>query len=222
METYYKAYDKRYKQVHDMNLQWSSNKPTPIVQDILSRYEIPNSQCILEIGCGEGRDAAWLLAHGYSVLGTDVSTEAITYCKKKNPAFADSFIQLDACRDTLPQTFDFIYSIAVIHMLVKQEDRNNFLSFIRNHISDEGYGLILTMGDGETEMSSDITNAFDNVKRTHQTTKQEVTIAATSCKMVGFDTFEKEICGNGLHIVEKGITSIVPDFSQLMYALVQK
>ena len=45
---------------------------------------------------------------------------------------------------------------------------------------------------------------------------------ACDCRMVNFETFEKEIRDNGLHMVEKGITSIVPEFPQIMYALVQK
>lgn len=222
MEKYYTAYDKRYKQVHDMNLQWASNEPSPIVQDVILRYGIKNTQSILEIGCGEGRDAFWLLENHYNVLGSDISKEAIEYCKKKNPEFADSFIELDVCRDHISKSFDFIYSIAVIHMLVQQEDRNKLLSFIRDHITNEGYGLILTMGDGEIEISSDVTKAFDNVQRTHQETRKEISIAATSCRMVNFRTFDKEISENGLYIVEKGITSSVPGFPQMMYAVVKK
>lgn len=222
MEKYYNAYDKRYKQVHNMNLQWSSNEPSLILQDIISKYKIKNTHSILEIGCGEGRDAFWLLENHYHVLGSDISKEAIAYCKKKNPLFADFFMELDVCKDNISKSFDFIYSIAVIHMLVKQEDRNKFLSFIRDHLTNEGYGLLLTMGDGEIEMSSDITKAFDNVQRIHQETGEEISIAATSCRMVNFKTFEKEISDNGLYIIEKGITSIVPDFPQIMYALVKK
>ena len=156
MEKYYYAYDKRYKQIHDMNLQWSSDEPTPILHEVISRYGIQKADRILEIGCGEGRDSLWLLEQGYHVLGTDISAEAIAYCKKKNPNFSDSFAQLDVCKDKMSHTFDFVYSIAVIHMLVRQEDRNQFLSFIRAHIKENGYGLILTMGDGETEISGDI------------------------------------------------------------------
>lgn len=222
MEKYYYAYDKRYRQIHNMNLQWSTDVKTPILQEVISRYGIQKTDNILEIGCGEGRDTLCLLEQGYHVLGTDVSEEAISYCKKKDPRFSHSFFQLDVCKEKLQQTFQFIYSVAVIHMLVNQEDRNHFLTFIREHLNKNGYGLILTMGDGEYEVSGDIAKAFDDVKRTHQLTGQEVTIAATSCKMVSFETFEKEIGDNGLHIVEKGITSIVPDFSQIMYAVVKK
>ena len=222
MEKYYQAYDKRYRQIHALNLQWSSDAVTPILQELIVQLGVRKTDKILEIGCGEGSDALWLLEQGYSVLATDVSNEAISYCKKKNPKFSHLFFQLDACEERLPQTFKFIYSVAVIHMLVNQEDRNHFWTFIRNHLDEDGYGLILTMGDGEYEVTGDITKAFDNVNRTHQGTGQEVSIAATSCKMVNFATLEQEITGNGLHILQKGITSIRPDFPQIMYALVKR
>ena len=222
MEKYYQAYDKRYRQIHALNLQWSSDAVTPILQELIVQLGVRKTDKILEIGCGEGSDALWLLEQGYSVLATDVSNEAISYCKKKNPKFSHLFFQLDACEERLPQTFKFIYSVAVIHMLVNQEDRNHFWTFIRDHLDEDGYGLILTMGDGEYEVTGDITKAFDNVNRTHQGTGQEVSIAATSCKMVNFATLEQEITGNGLHILQKGITSIRPDFPQIMYALVKR
>ena len=39
--------------------------------------------------------------------------------------------------------------------------------------------------------------------------------------MVSFRTFENELERNGLKIIEKGITSALPNFSSFMYALVQ-
>lgn len=195
---------------------------TPILQELTVQFGIRKTDKILEIGCGEGRDALWLLEQGYDILATDVSKEAISYCKKKNSKFSHLFFQLDVCEERLPQTFKFIYSISVIHMLVNQEDRNRFLTFIRDHLDEDGYGLILTMGDGEYEVTGDITSAFDSVKRTHQGTGQEVAVAATSCRMVNFATLEQEIANNGLHILQKGITSIILDFPQIMYALVKR
>ena len=40
--------------------------------------------------------------------------------------------------------------------------------------------------------------------------------------MVSFATFEKEIKANHLKITEKGITSALPDFNNLMFAVVKK
>lgn len=83
MNKYYEAYDKRYKQVHENNLSWSSNNLTKKVIDTLNKYLSERDIKILEIGCGEGRDARYLLGLGYNVLATDISPEAISYCIEK-------------------------------------------------------------------------------------------------------------------------------------------
>ena len=91
MRSYYKAYDDRYRTIHEKGLQWSSTVCTPIVMEILERYGIRKDQKILEIGCGEGRDAGPLLAAGYDLTATDVSPAAVACCRARYPAFADRF-----------------------------------------------------------------------------------------------------------------------------------
>ena len=51
--------------------------------DIIQKYHISFQDSILEIGCGEGRDARAVLEKGYNLLATDISKEAIEYCKKQ-------------------------------------------------------------------------------------------------------------------------------------------
>ena len=219
---YYEAYELRYRQVHGRNISWASDSPTPIVLEMIRKY-IGESARILDIGCGEGRDSLFLLNQGYDVTGIDVSEEAIRFCRgKADPKMRDRFLVLDVCQDELDCRYHFIYSIATIHMLVLQKDRDSYLQFIRNHLLSGGYALILTMGDGITEMESDISEAFQNKKRTKQETGEEMEIAATSCKMVSFDTFRAELQKNGFEILEDGLTSIEPDFPTIMYALVQR
>ena len=76
------------------------------------------------------------------------------------------------------------------------------------------------MGDGEYEMQSDISKAFEIQEREHESGMMMV--ASTSCRMVSFTTFENELHRNKLKIIEKGITGAMPNFNSLMYALVQK
>ena len=71
---YYEAYDDRYRQIHERNLQWSGENASSIVGEIIRDFSISNHQKILEIGCGEGRDAFPLLRQGFDLLATDVST----------------------------------------------------------------------------------------------------------------------------------------------------
>ena len=220
MRSYYKAYDDRYRTIHEKGLQWSSTVCTPIVMEILERYGIRKDQKILEIGCGEGRDAHVVLDEGYDLLATDVSKEAVEFCRKMMSAYQDRFRILDCLTDALEDRFDCIYAVAVIHMLVPDEDRDGFYQFIGAHLQPEGVALISTMGDGTFEMQSDITQAFTPKEREHESGK--VMVAGTSCRMVSFPTFEKEIERNGLTILEKGITQALPDFNSLMYAVVKK
>lgn len=219
---YYQAYELRYRQVHQNRLQWSSDAPTPIVGEILLQYPLPPDARLLEIGCGEGRDAFPLLKQGFDLLATDVSPEAVRYCREKMPAFEDRFQVLDCVAGQWEERFDLIYAVAVLHMLVTEEDRRGFYRFIREHLKPEGLGLICTMGDGQTECRSDIGTAFEAQERTHQTTGRRLRLAGTSCRMVSFASFERELSDSGLQVAQKGLTEAPPDFSRLMYGVVQR
>lgn len=217
---YYAAYEERYRTAHENGVSWSSDCSTPVVMEIIRKYKIGAQHCLLEIGCGEGRDAKAVLDCGYDLTATDISPEAIDYCRKIMPAYSVHFRVLDCLADGPDKQFDFIYAVAVIHMLVLDEDRDRFYRFIHDHLKPDGLALICTMGDGEFEMASDIEAAFEIQEREHESGKMMV--AATSCRMVSFETFEEELRRNGLEILEKGITSSLPDFNSLMYAVVKR
>ena len=220
MRKYYEAYDDRYRQVHGKNLRWFTDMPSPIVGTVMESYAIDGR--ILEIGCGEGRDARELLEHGSDLLATDISREAIAYCRTKWPEYADRFQILDCIDGVLEETFDFIYALAVIHMLVCREDRDAFYRFIREHLKEKGYALICTMGDGILEQSSDISRAFDLQERVHEDSGRRLFVAGTSYRAISFPAFEEEISKNGLIITEQGITDETPGYWKMMYAVVRK
>ena len=221
-QSYYHAYNERYKQVHKLNPQWFDEKPSSIVLETICEFSIQRDQKLLEIGCGEGRDAFPLLEQGYNLLATDVSSEAITFCQGKIPDYKKHFQILDCITDSLRVTFDFIYAVAVIHMLVLDADRNAFYHFIYDHLSDDGVALICSMGDGTMQRQTDINTAFDIQDRIHEASGTPVKIASTSCRMVDFPTFHAELKQNDLEVIKEGITAIEPDFPQMMFAIVKK
>ena len=220
MSKYYEAYDKRYKQVHDKGLSWSTDSNTEIVEEIINKYHLEKRK-ILEIGCGEGRDARYLLNKNFDVLATDISPEAIDYCIKNDALHKGNYKVLDVLSDNSDGKYGFIYSVACLHMLVLDEDRSKYYSYIFDHLEDNGYALILTMGDGIRESMSDINTAFDNVIRTHQESNQEIEVAATSCRIVSFDTLFIEV-SNQFEVVEYGITEIENHFDKIMYIVIKK
>ena len=219
---YYEAYDDRYRQVHRENLQWFADAPSAIVGEVVDRFSVSQSAKILEIGCGEGRDAIGLLEAGFDVLATDVSPAAIEYAGKRFPAYGARFRILDCLKERLNEKFDFLYAVAVVHMLVPQSDRDGFYCFIREHLKEDGLALIGTMGDGEMERQSDISRAFECQERTHEQTGRKLSLAGTSCRVVPWAHFREEIQRNGLTVVESGMTSVEPDFPVMMYAVVKK
>lgn len=220
MRKYYEAYDERYKAVHQKNLRWMGEESSPIVTEIIQKHGISKENSVLEIGCGEGRDAVYLLKKGYNLSATDVSPEAVNYCKARYKAFSDRFDLLDVVSGTLDKKFDYIYSVAVIHMLVEDEDRKAFYAFIKEHLTENGIALICTMGDGEMERKTDISIAFDLGERVCE--GETVLVAETSCRIVTAQTFEKELKDIGFEIMEQGYTSIENHFPVMMYAVVKR
>ena len=219
---YYEAYDDRYRQIHAEGLQWAYENPSPIVMETVREFGIDKSCRILELGCGEGRDAYALLKAGYNLLATDISAEAIAYDRRKWPEYAENFALLDCIAGEMDEKFRFIYAVAVVHMLVEDQDRDGFYAFIRDHLTEDGIALICTMGDGKFERKTDPEKAFDLQDRTHEQSGRKVQIASTTCRMVSFETLHRELFRNGLIILKEGITAAMPDFSELMYAVVKK
>ena len=220
MREYYHAYDDRYRQIHEKGLRWTADVSTSIVLDELKKHCTPGVSQVLEIGCGEGRDARVVLEAGYNLTATDISEEAISFCRKIMSQFSESFRVLDCINDKHDIEYDFIYSVAVIHMLVSDADRRAFYTFIREHLASDGKALICTMGDGESEFSTDPSEAFELKERNHASGK--VMVAATTCRMVMWKTFLAELSSSGLAVIEKGMTSAMPDFNSMMYVVVRK
>ena len=220
MTKYYKAYDERYKTVHEKGELWFGKNPSEIVVKVIEKYGVSKQSDILEIGCGEGRDAGFLLQNGYNVLATDVSKQAITRCKELYKKHSQSFSTLDFVEEKLEQRFDFIYAIAVLHMLVLDEDRRAFYRFIQEHLRADGVALITTMGDGKTQMQTDCLRAFDIVERQFKGHKIEV--VATSCRMVTDAELVAESEENSLDVIELGQTQIEEHFPCMSYAVVKK
>lgn len=223
VDSYYKAYDKRYYQVYSNDMLWSSKEPTKEVLEFLKRYNCQKSDLILDLGCGEGRDAIFLLDMKYNVLAVDYSINVIEKCNNlSNNKYKDSFMQFDIMKDGLTKKFKYIYSIAVLHMFVTDEHRNLFFKFVKDHLTDDGVALICILGDGVKEHSSDITKSFENTQRVVMNNNTNIEIAATSCKIVSWETLEKEIINNDLKIKEKWISKEIPEFTNSMCVVISK
>ena len=125
-------------------------------------------------------------------------------------------------QDTLSGEYDFIYSVAVIHMFVEEKHRQKFYNFIYEHLSNTGKALIIAMGNGKDEYTSDINMAFNEVERTNINSNERVIVASTSCKIKSISNMFKEIENSNLKVIENKIIEDVPGFDKCCCFIVEK
>lgn len=221
-EEYYKAYDERYKIVHETNNLWEYFKPTPDVEKFIFENTKNNELC-LDLGCGEGRDAIYLLNKGYNIEAVDYSSEAIKTCEKMvNDKFKNRFFKLDIFNNNFNKKYDFIYSVCVLHMFVLQEHRDKFFKFIYNHLKDNGKALIIVLGNNEIEKETNIEDAFKLEERIIADSNVKVNIPKTTCKIVKKEDLNTEIKKNKFIIEKQWLSKEVPGFNNTICTIIKK
>lgn len=110
---------------------------------LLSLLDKNKNNCILDLGCGNGYLANYLISQGYNVYGTDASVEGITIARKANQ---DRFFIQDLSTGKLPPqlqglSFDTIISTEVIEHLY---DPEGFIKFCKQALSSKGEIILST------------------------------------------------------------------------------
>ena len=225
MKKYYEAYNDRFRKIHtEEKTSWFEDNPSKIILELLLKYGANRSSKIFEIGCGEGQNAIYLIKNGLNVIATDVSPEAIKWSKKqakKNDVDCNNFFVLDALDNDWSEEYDYIYTISTLHMLVGREDRHKFLTFLHSRLKNNGKAIITIMGDGVSEKNdTDITKSFTLSEREFR--GKIVRVASTSCCIVNWGNFEKELMRAGFSIIEKFNTNEISGFNNSMVAICEK
>ena len=221
---YYEAYEERYKQVHQsQNKPWAGDRPSLAIEKLLEKYGANSNSSILEIGCGEGQNAIYLLQKGYNIEASDVSPEAIRWCKKQAELAGvneNKFFVMDILNNDLDKKYDFIFSVAVLHMLVDDKDRSEFFNFVKKHLEDIGKAFIVVMGDGKMTRKTDTTKAFELADRPFE--NKTIQVATTSCRMVTWEQYLSEFKNAGLKVLDYYLDRTISGFEVSMVAVAEK
>ena len=96
--------------------------PSPFAEYVANK--LSNQQTILEVGCGNGRDATFLASQGHLVTGLDRSVEAIELCKKlySNESLGFFLGTIIDIAKINKKKYDLIYSRFVIHAMSLNEE----------------------------------------------------------------------------------------------------
>lgn len=106
-----------YEERYDGQEYYWGTKPNEMCFEVLRRYYPVKPLKLLEIGCGEGRDAVFFAKNGYQVTAFDVTESGIEKAKRLADLHRAQvrFFRADL-RDFRPdEDFDIIYSSGVFH-----------------------------------------------------------------------------------------------------------
>jgi cyclopropane fatty-acyl-phospholipid synthase-like methyltransferase len=103
--------------------------------------EMIKPQSVLEIGCGNGRNAIYLAQNGCTVTAVDLSQQAIDWAKEQADVqnISIQFICENIFNLNLgSQKFDYIYDSGCFHHLSPHR-RLSYIQFINKYLKNNGY-----------------------------------------------------------------------------------
>jgi len=131
-------YDKRYEQ---QEYYWGI-RPSPLCFEVLKKLPPEKPLKLLDIGCGEGRNAVFFARNGYDVTAFDSSEKGI----EKTRMLADESLvkikvfKADINEFKLSEHFDILFSTGVLHYIPPQLRQKIFENY-RNFTNSDGLNV---------------------------------------------------------------------------------
>ena len=114
---------------------------------LFDKYLSPNDK-VLDLGCGNARFYQSFKNKNVDYLGIDVSSKLIEIAKNNYP---EGKFEVSSIESILSDSFNKVYSIAVLHHIPSHEFRLNFLKEIKRVLKDNG-SLVLTVWNLKEKM----------------------------------------------------------------------
>lgn len=124
------AVDSRTVQVYDTSAKELSEyfsgigSRTNDIHKAFSLADLSNEPLVVEIGCGDGRDAQEIVKRASSYIGLDPSIGMLEIARKRVPGAI--FIQADALGFSYPKNVDIVFAFASLLHLPREDIREVF------------------------------------------------------------------------------------------------
>ncbi|MGB7317915.1 MAG: class I SAM-dependent methyltransferase [Planktotalea sp.] len=130
----------------------------PLMESIFAN--VPNHSSILDIGCGQGRDALALARKGYRVTGIDAAPAGISALRDAAKREKLSIIaEVGDITTWQPDgSFDVLLCDRTLHMLPKAI-HNNVLKNLMAHVAPNGFVFLLDETSNMTALKETIASA---------------------------------------------------------------
>lgn len=117
-------------------------EPTPVFVDFFDQFE-PEGVRVLDVGCGQGRDALFIARQGHTVVGVDVSPNGVRdlVAAAGKEKLAEEGVVADITAYKPEGKFGVILIDRTLHMLPKAP-RLFVLEQLLDHVDEFGWILI--------------------------------------------------------------------------------
>lgn len=148
-------YDKLYGETRD-----ALGQPTSVFVEFFDQFDQSKAR-VLDVGCGQGRDALFIARLGHSVVGVDISPNGIhdLNAAATKDDLAIEGVVADVSDYTPEGKFDVVLVDRTLHMLPKPA-RLSVLQRLLDHVNEGGWVLI---ADEKSNMR-DFVTVFANSK----------------------------------------------------------
>ena len=97
------------------------DQPAPVdLQEVVERFFVRGGNSA-DIGCGSGREVAWLNANGFSAAGFDASEGLLAEARRRYPAFKFASAELPELKGIGPRAYDNVLCETVIMHLERAQ-----------------------------------------------------------------------------------------------------
>ncbi|MGE5578899.1 MAG: class I SAM-dependent methyltransferase [Bacillota bacterium] len=151
---YYEAYEQRYRLVYGQGIEYWSNHPAEVKEEVEGLEAFlnfcgadPAADRVLEPGCGEGNLAVLLTGKGFRYVGVDLAPSAIEKARlrleRAGLSGLTEFVLADATElSFLPEAeFDLAVDNKFLHMLVVDGDRERYLAGLRRALKSGAWAM---------------------------------------------------------------------------------
>ncbi len=163
--TDYAGHDTRYQQLRLQGAPGWDTAEGYLEREVelawaLAALEPGNGRRVLELGCGAGNIAGWLVDRGFDVTGIDISPTAIAWATER--AIPGARFMIGDLVANIPGEFDLVIDGHCLHCIIG-DDRARLLANVRDALVPGGSLFVATMC-GEITLPA-LRACFDPVTR---------------------------------------------------------
>jgi tellurite methyltransferase len=111
---------------------------------------------VLDVGCGEGKNASFFADRGAVVTAVDVSSNALANARQAWPnSKAIRWIQADVMVTGLPdEQYDLVVAYGLLHCLSSQRAIENMVDALQRHTAPGGWNIVCTFNARHQELAA--------------------------------------------------------------------